>query len=141
MNKYLIISIFSLLLVAGNVVTTKELESKVNAIQAPRVGLNSSDINGIKDPFIYLDRNKTTGALMPQNHSTIKDIDLNLSAIMNGKAFVNNNWLKSGDKVGDYTIITIGNNSVVFSKNNSTKRVFINAKKENLIKLQKGYMR
>ncbi len=141
MGRYLIISLFSLLLVAANVVTTKELEDKVNAIQAPRVGLTSSDLKGTKDPFIYLERNATTGALIDQKLLVTKDMDLNLSGIMSGKAFVNNSWVRTGDKVGDYAIVSIGKDSVVFSKNSSTKRVFVSSKKENPIRLQKGYTR
>ncbi len=141
MNRYLIISLYSLLFVCANVITTKELEDKVSSIQAPRVGLSSTDLSGVKDPFIYLDRNATTGALIPQKLSAVKDVDLNLSGIMNGKAFVNNAWIRTGEKAGDYTVISIDKNSVIFRKDDSTKRVFINNKKDNVIKLQKGYTR
>jgi hypothetical protein len=68
-------------------------------------------------------------------------MDLNLSGIMNGKAFINNTWARTGDKVGDYAIISVEKDSVVFLKNGSIKRVFVNSKKENPIRLQKEYAR
>lgn len=142
MNKYMFACFCVLAVISAEIITTKEIESKVASIQAPRVGIINADMIGLKDPFLYLDRNKTTGTILPEAiASEKKDVDLNLSGVMNGKAFVNNSWISVGEKVSGYTLTSIDKNSVVFAKEDIVKRIFANKNRENIIKLQKGYVR
>ncbi len=105
----------------------KDIDQKVAQIGAPRGGLNSSIFNVVSDPFVYYDRNKTTGAIiMPRE--TDEDFNVTkLSAIMNGKAFIGGSWKKVGDAAaGGYTITKIGQSSVFLNNGKKTKKVHLN---------------
>ncbi len=82
-----------------------------------------------KDPFIFLDKNKTkpkdgkgvTGVGVPQPMADgqpkkePEEVYI-LSAIINEKALINSSWYKKSDKIGKYTISSITNNSATLTK-------------------------
>ncbi|MBD3807944.1 MAG: hypothetical protein IE880_04420 [Epsilonproteobacteria bacterium] len=115
----------------------KDIDKKVTQIGEPRGGLNSSIFNTVSDPFVYYDRNKTTGAIIIPKETGEDSNVTKLSAIMNGKAFIGGIWKKVGDTAGRYTITKIGSNSVVLNNGKKTKKVYLNSSSSNEKKLIK----
>ncbi len=104
----------------------KDIDQKVAQIRAPRGGLNSSIFNVVADPFVYYDRNKTTGAIIMPKETDEDSNATKLSAIMNGKAFIGGSWKKVGDTAGSYTITKIGQSSVFLNNGKKTKKIHLN---------------
>jgi hypothetical protein len=130
-----------IILIAAAVITTtysaslstQDIDKKVSEIQATRNGMNVARFETMSDPFVYFDRNASTGAIITPKMENV----ITIGAIMNGKAYIDGNWKKVGDKVGSYTIKSIGTNVVTLKNGGEIKKLFIGNKQENsLIKLQ-----
>lgn len=116
----------------------KDIDQKVSQIQSPRGGLDGSLFNKVSDPFVYYDRNKTTGAIIMPKDSDEDSNVTKVSAIMNGKAFMGGGWKKIGDTAGSYKITRIDANCVYLNDGKKTKKVLLNnsSKEKKLIKIQ-----
>jgi len=132
--KNILISLFLLL---STLLFSDELswvDQQVNAIKPPRSGMKYRDIKSIKNPFIFLKKNrtsepkttksrsiqkvsKTTTKLVKKKivHHTINK-HLVLGAILNNSVMINGKWYKLGDKVNEYEISQINGNSVLLRK-------------------------
>lgn len=125
-------------LLLATTLSIKDIDQKVSQIQSPRGGLDGSLFNKVSDPFVYYDRNKTTGAIiMPKGDSEDSNAT-KVSAIMNGKAFIGGGWKKVGDTTGSYKITRIDANCVYLNNGKKTKKVLLNnsSKEKKLIKIQ-----
>ena len=116
----------------------KDIDQKVSQIQSPRGGLDGSLFNKVSDPFVYYDRNKTTGAIIMPKEDGEDSNATKISAIMNGKAFIGGGWKKVGDTAGSYKITKIDANCVYLNNGKKTKKVLLNSssKENKLIKIQ-----
>lgn len=116
----------------------KDIDQKVSQIQSPRGGLDGSLFNKVSDPFVYYDRNKTTGAIIMPKEDGEDSNATKISAIMNGKAFIGGGWKKVGDTTGSYKITRIDANCVYLNDGKKTKKVLLNnsLKEKKLIKIQ-----
>lgn len=116
----------------------KDIDQKVSQIQSPRGGLDGSLFNKVSDPFVYYDRNKTTGAIIMPKEDGEDSNATKISAIMNGKAFIGGGWKKVGDTTGSYKITRIDANCVYLNNGKKTKKVLLNnsSKEKKLIKIQ-----
>ncbi len=113
--------------------STQDIDKKVSEIQATRNGMNVIRFETMSDPFVYFDRNASTGTIITPKMEN----EVTIGAIMNGKAYIDGSWKKVGDKVGSYTIKSIGANVVIIRNGGEIKKLFIGNKQENdLIKLQ-----
>jgi hypothetical protein len=135
-------TIFLSIVLVGTLYATtlsvKDIDQKVSQIQSPRGGLHGSLFDKVSDPFVYYDRNKTTGAIiMPKGDEEDSNIT-KLSAIMNGKAFMDGGWKKVGDAIGIYKVAKISSNVVYLNNGKKTKKVYLNnnSNEKNLIKIQ-----
>ncbi|MDD5406214.1 MAG: hypothetical protein PHE73_04630 [Sulfurovaceae bacterium] len=115
--------------------SVKDIDTMVAKIQTTRSGMNAAQFESVSDPFIYFEVNSTTGAFMApkeQNDDTII-----IGGIMNNKVYIDGSWKRIGEKVGNYTIRSIGVNTVVLYNGRKIKKLFISNKKDNnLIKIQ-----
>lgn len=116
----------------------KDIDQKVSQIQSPRGGLDGSLFNKVSDPFVYYDRNKTTGAIIMPKEDGEDSNTTRISAIMNGRAFINGGWKKVGDTTGSYKITRIDANCIYLNNGKKTKKVLLNnsLKEKKLIKIQ-----
>lgn len=105
------------------------VDEQVEAIKPPRKGV---EILKMKDPFIFLQKNKpettkeaknpvTETIVAPKETSiTDKEKDKNkifvLSAIINTSALIDGIWYKKDDKIDDYTIIDITKTTATLKK-------------------------
>jgi len=116
----LITSLLSFSLIANEL---KWVDEQIQAIKPPRKGVSSAQINSIKDPFIFLKKNKEdtenkktksktyvakkTKTVYKTNKVTQKSATLTLEAIINNSALINGKWYKLNTQVGRYTLSAI----------------------------------
>ena len=127
------------------------VDKQVDAIKPPRSGMKSSDINRIKNPFIFLEKNrieieasskkiasKKKENLEPLKKQKVKTVNkvLALGAIMNNSAMISGEWYRIDDSVNGYKVSEINHNSVLLlkqkkklllsTKSNTNKLKFLN---------------
>jgi len=125
------------------------VDEQVEAIKPPRSGMKSKDLSKLKDPFIFLLKNRgeegeqkavtakasvptkklvAENKVQPQKTRTINKI-LSLGVIMNNSAMISGEWYKIGDLVNGYKVSEVANNSVLLTKNK--KELLLSTKSTN----------
>ena len=120
------------------------VDEQVNAIKPNRDGVSNMQIAKLRNPFVYLKKNrpkeeKSNSNLiapnLPSSKNTasrsvrtnrsraitslrVKNQKLRLNAIINSAALINNEWHKKGDTVAGYKITYISKTKVKLSKSN-----------------------
>ncbi|MDM5262690.1 hypothetical protein PF327_00550 [Sulfurovum sp. XTW-4] len=113
--------------------SVKQIQDMILKIHEKREGVNLATLESTKDPFVRLEEenNVTTVALHDKN-----DAKLVLHAIVNGKAYINDSWKSLDDSVMGYTLKYIGERGVVLRNENHIKKLFLQEKRDNFIKLE-----
>jgi len=129
-------AILSLSLLLSTLLMSNELswvDEQIQAIKPPRSGLKSKAISRIKDPFIFLAKNrgkeekksktklkvsssKESVTAISHKKQTVKKV-LSLGAIMNNSVMISGEWYKLGDMINGYTIRKLTYNTVLLTKN------------------------
>ena len=138
------------------------VQTQVDAIKPPRVGLSLSNINSLKNPMVLFvkketkkDKSKTktntdkkdvvispsktnnsnsnTGSIIV-NKNRVQEITktLVLEAIINKSAMISGNWYRLGSIVSGYKLAEVNLTSVVLTKNNKRRVLSTLSKKSNL---------
>lgn len=132
--------VLTLSILLSSVILANELswvDKQVDAIKPSRIGIHSSLVNKIRDPFIFLEKNRTTKresakktpsktvankrsiAPKKQKIKTVSRV-LVLGAIMNNSVMISGDWYKLGDTINGYKISEINRNSVLLRKHKKT---------------------
>lgn len=98
----------------------KEFDKYFTQISEKRVGIASSSIDTVKNPFLMLSAKE-----IAETNSTQIEKTYTLGAIFGKKAKINNEWYKLNGQVDDYKLILIKDKSVVIKNDISTKELFI----------------
>ncbi|MDF1877969.1 hypothetical protein JHD47_09095 [Sulfurimonas sp. SAG-AH-194-L11] len=126
------------------------VDKQVDAIKPARIGIHPSVISKLRDPFIFLEKNKTikkdttkkapSKTVVKQNSIAIKKQKIKtvsrvlvLSAIMNNSVMISGDWYKLGDTVNGYKISEVNRNSVLLRKH---KKKLLLSTKSNTKKLK-----
>lgn len=134
------------LLILTNPLSSDELDwvdKQIEAIKPPRTGLQNSTINTVKDPFIFLKKNRTekpknkkiASKRLNTNSKNIKKtivkkrVTLTLDAIMNNSALISGKWYKVGESLNGYKLKTINPTSVLLTK--SGKKLLLSTRSIN----------
>jgi hypothetical protein len=145
---FLILSVLFSTLVLSNELSW--VDKQVDAIKPPRIGMKASSIKNLKDPFIFLEKNRTAELLrskssqpkagIKQNSKTAKKQKIKtvskvlvLNVIMNNSAMISGEWYKLGDRVNGFEISEINRNSVLLHKQ---KKKLLLSTKSNTNKLK-----
>ena len=113
--------------------SAQDIDIKVAKIQVTRGGMDISKFQTVSDPFVYYERNASTGAIIAPK----TEDEITIAAIMNSKAYIDGSWKKVGDRIGSYVIKSIGVNFVILKNGGKIKKLFIGNKQENnFIKIQ-----
>ena len=124
----------------------KWVDEQIQAIKPARIGVSSSKIDTVIDPFIFLDRRKvkanarTSGSKSTSRSSSRSSAkssyqrrsSLVLDIIMNESAMINGKWYKINDKVGKYTLSDIEKTNVVLKYKSSKILLSTNSKSKKL---------
>jgi len=119
---FLIISVFSLTLINGD-----SIDDIVNKIKAERESkLNKKDLTHINSPIptvVVVDKNSS---ISDANNSLtkIESETFILKAIVNDMAYINDTWVKKGEKIGSFKLVDIMDDSVYLKDKSRTKMIF-----------------
>ena len=112
------------------------VDEQVQAIKPSRTGMKSRNVSKLKDPFIFLAKNRgkddiktvaakkvtdtkasaATAEVQPKRVNSVNKI-LSLGVIMNNSAMISGNWYKIGDLINGYKVSEVTNNAVLLTKN------------------------
>ena len=114
----------------------KWVDAQIQAIKPARSGISKSQIDMIKDPFIFLkketEKNSSKKAMATVKNYTKKNnisksrtnkiskqiTSFSIDAIINKSALINGRWYKLHSKIGKYTFTAIDGTSIILSYKN-----------------------
>ena len=120
--------------IASADLSVQQIEQMVAKIHEKREGVKLETLQTTKEPFVRRESNEEKVAVyvIPVKAEEAK---LSLHAIMNGKAYINDQWVSIDEKIMGYTLKHIGKNGVVLRNGNNIKKLFLAQKNDNLIQL------
>ena len=105
----------------------KEYKNMFEEISKKRVGLDESEIENVKQPFLTI-RKKTKGKKSNQKKMNL----LTLEAILNKKVLINGTWYSLYQKINNKKIIKITDNSVWLKSEAGIEKLTIRNKNANI---------
>ena len=125
------------------------VDDQIEAIKPPR---KSVKLRGIRDPFIFLKKNKsakkassaskarrapsrsskTTSKVSGATAAKVKINAFELSTIINSSAMINGSWYKKNTKVRGYTVVEVTKTSVTLKRGDKKLILSTNSKNQNL---------
>ena len=114
--------------------SVEQIRDMVTKIHERREGVKLDTLETTKEPFVRLqEENNVTTFVIPVKADETK---LSLHAILNGKAYINNEWKRVDETIGGYTVKYIGTKGVVLRNKNQIKKLFLHKKRENFIMIE-----
>lgn len=108
-----------------------QIRQMVIKIHEKRVGIDLETLETTKEPFVRLqEENNVTTFVIPEKPTVSK---LTLHAILNGKAYINEEWKSIDESIGGFTVKYIGKKGIVLRNGNQIKKLFLHEEKENFI--------
>jgi len=126
------------------------VDEQVEAIKPPRTGMKSRELSVVKDPFIFLKKNRTVSKnkkSSTQKSSTQKNLatkkvanstlvkkkkSLSVTMLMNSSAMINGKWYRVGDTINGYKVSKMDKDSVLLTKKSKKLLLSTNSKSKNL---------
>ena len=117
------------------------VDEQVEAIKPPRIGMKSRELALIRDPFIFLSKNKaastgkkssTKKKIASSSKATVKKKSLSVTMLMNSSALINGKWYKVGDKINGYKVSKMDINSVLLTKKSKKLLLSTNSKSKKI---------
>lgn len=134
MKKILII-LLSLSVYLYADLSVKQIQSMVNKIHQKRDGISLDTLANTKEPFVRLQRENNISTFVIPTVET-SDVKLELHAIMNAKAYINESWMKVDESILGYDLKHIGKRGVVLRNENHIKKLYLRKMKDSLIKFE-----
>jgi hypothetical protein len=111
-----------------------QMETMVEKIKAKRAAAQIEKDPHFTSPFVMIQQD--------DNRSVIEDpksnaVAFTLGALINNKAFLNERWVKVGDKIEGYELTEIKDNSVTLVQEERTIQVFLKKSKP-ILQLNEG---
>lgn len=133
--KKIFMIIIALTLFLSADLSVQQIQEMVNRIHEKREGVKLETLEDTKEPFVRLEENNNTSTFVIP--TVVKEeAKLNLHAIMNGKAYINDHWLKEGENILGYELKYIGKRGVVLRNENHIKKLFLRKNKNNFITIE-----
>lgn len=115
-------------------ISVNQIRDMVTKIHEKREGIGLETLKETKEPFVRLqEENNVTTFVIPIQ---VEETKLSLHAILNQKAYINDQWRSVDDLVGGYTLKHIGKKGVVLRNDNQIKKLFLHKKKESFIMIK-----
>lgn len=114
-------------------VSVGQIQEMIVQIHEQRQGVELKTLEDTENPFVQLqtENNVTTfGAPVEMEEKLV------LHAIVNGKAYINDSWIRLDDTIMGYTLKYIGKSGVVLRNGNHIKKLFLHEERDNFITLE-----
>ncbi len=103
---------------------TKMYDALFDAINTKRFGLGESAFKILKDPFFALPQKSPS----EESKAEPNIIIYRLHAIIENQAKINQNWVKKGEKINDYRLVKLTNETAVLSNQQRTLTLMLTKK-------------
>ena len=112
---------------------TKKMQMMVQKIKEPREDISRADIGNVANPFVEVKNIKVKEQMAmpkPPKQKVIVEQNITLTPLklegtVNDKANINGEWLKSGEIIGEYKIVNVGDGKVRVQKGESVQELSI----------------
>ena len=143
----LLIVASSVMFAEANIKDLSWVDKEIEAIKPPRKGASLRSVALLKDPFVFLKREKdkkkkkkssTPPLVVPKNvikrqsDATKQKASqtLKLKAVINNSALIDGQWYKVGAKIGSYKVVKISLEEVILQ--NSFKKIVLTTRTNKL---------
>jgi len=116
--------------------SVQQIEMMVNKIHQERAGVQLETLEDTKEPFVRLQKENNVATFVIPTAKMTHDAKLVLHAIVNGRAYINDSWLKADDSILGYQLKYIGKKGVVLRNENHIKKLFLHKKDNDFIKIE-----
>jgi len=134
--KKLFLFLLTMTIIVNADLSVKQIEEMVHKIHKEREGVKLETLEDTKEPFVRLQEENNVSTFVIPTIKTAEEAKLVLHAVVNGKAFINDSWMKVDDNILGYQLKYIGNKGVVLRNENHIKKLFLRKKKDSFIKLE-----
>jgi len=133
MKKTIMMSVFLFTMLYADI-SLEQIEEMVKQIHMKRPGVKLETLENTKEPFVQkAEEDNATTFIIPKKEDEKR---FSLHAILNGRAYLNDRWVKEGDKILGFTLKYIGKYGVVLQSGNQIKKLFLQKKKDNFITIK-----
>jgi len=136
--KKLIILLSTMTLFLNADLSVQQIQEMVNKIHQKREGVKLETLVDTKEPFVRLQEENNISTFVIPTEKT-EEAKLVLHAIVNGKAYINDNWVAVNDSILGYDLKFIGQRGVVLRNENHIKKLFLRKKRDGFIKFEERY--
>jgi len=123
--------VITLFFIATALTYADSIDDIVNKIKSQRESkIDKKELSNINSPIPTVVVVETNSSKKDANKTVVKmdSETFVLKAIMNNRAFINNEWVKVGEKIGSYTLVDIMDDSVYLKDRNRSKMIFFKTK-------------
>jgi len=125
MRKILIPLSLVTIMVNGDAID--DLVKKIKSDRSSKI--DKKELSTINSPIPTIVKVESNNTKKEVNKTLLLDSEtFVLKAIMNDKAFINNQWVKVGQKIGSFTLVDIMDDSVYLKDRNRSKMIFFKTK-------------
>lgn len=119
--------------------SVNQIQEMINKIHEKREGVELVTLESTKEPFVRLETDSNSSTFVIPTASKSAEAKIVLHAIVNGRAYINDEWLKLDDNILGYKLKFIGKRGVVLRNENHIKKLFLRKNRDNFIKLEERY--
>ncbi|MDY0402601.1 hypothetical protein [Sulfurovum sp.] len=129
------ISFTLLSLLAYADLSISQIGKMVSEIHEKREGVRLDTLEKTKEPFVKAEtgEDNIVTFTIPEKK---EDSKLTLHAIINGKAYINDQWVEREEKIMGYTLKYIGKRGVVLRNGNNIKKLFMSKSENSFIQIE-----
>jgi hypothetical protein len=137
--RHLVIVWVLLSLSAQADLSVKQIQMMVNKIHQKRDGISLETLETTKEPFVRLQVEDNISTFVIPTVQESNDVRLELHAILNGKAYINDSWIDENETILGYTLRAVGKIGVVLRNENHIKKLYLRKYREDsLIKFEES---
>ncbi len=134
--KKIIFILLAISVIAYADLSVTQIQEMVNKIHQKRQGVKLVTLEDTKEPFVRLQSDSNSSIFVIPEAKKSEDAKLVLHAIVNGRAYINDEWLKVNDNILGYQLKFIGKRGVILRNENHIKKLFMRKIKDSFIKLE-----
>ena len=134
--KKIFLFLLTMTIIVNADLSVKQIEEMVHKIHKEREGVKLETLEDTKEPFVRLQEENNISTFVIPTVKTAEEAKLVLHAVVNGKAFINESWMKVNDNILGYKLKYIGNKGVVLRNENHIKKLFLRKQENDFIKLE-----
>jgi len=136
MKKLLFVALLPLAVYADPISASHEtINTQIEEIKPPRVGVSNREIAKVKSPFLYLKTVKTKSGktrTVIEAKKRIRLKPLHLESAINKNIKVNGKWYKEGDRIREYTIIKVSGGEAHLKSKKKDLVLYLNQKNDKI---------